>query len=104
MSHPIQPEYTTMSRRPGIAYEWYKKYKSDIYPDDSIVIKGRKMPPPKYYEYLYEIDNENVRVLKKRRKTLSIRRKADNTYDRLKTREICAKAKINLKKRNLEEI
>ena len=104
MSHPIQPEYTTMSRRPGIAYEWYKKYKSDIYPDDFIVIKGRKMPPPKYYEYLYEIDNENVRVLKKRRKTLSIRRKADNTYDRLKTREICAKAKINLKKRNLEEI
>ena len=110
MSHPIQPEYTTMSRgnrlsgQNGIAYDWYQKFKKEVYPDDFIVIDGRKMPPPKYYEYLYELDDNNVRILKKRRKTLSIRRKADNTYDRLKTREICVKAKINLKKRNLEEI
>ena len=105
MSHPIQPEYTVMSRRPGIAYEWFKKFKHEVFPDDFVVIDARKMPPPKYYQYIYELDPDtNMRVVKKRRKTLSIRRKADNTYDRLNTREKCAKAKLISKKRNLEEI
>ena len=30
----IEPEYTTMSRRPGIGKEWFDKFKSDVYPND----------------------------------------------------------------------
>jgi hypothetical protein len=41
-----KPEYTTMSRRPGIGRAWLDKYLSDVYPDDFIVIKGVKMPVP----------------------------------------------------------
>ena len=28
----LQPEYTTMSRRPGIGRDWYEKYKEDVHP------------------------------------------------------------------------
>ena len=34
------PEYTTMSRRPGIGRAWYDKFKSDCYPSDELVIRG----------------------------------------------------------------
>ena len=34
------PEYTTMSRRPGIGNSWYEKYKTDIYPKDYVTMRG----------------------------------------------------------------
>ena len=104
LTTPVQQEYTTMSRRPGIATEWFNQFKKEIYPDDFIVINGQKMPPPKFYQYLYELDEKNdIKSVKKRRKTLSIRRKDDNTYDRLLTREKIAQAKLKHKQRKLEE-
>jgi hypothetical protein len=104
LTTPVQPEYTTMSRRPGIATEWFNQFKNEIYPDDFIVINGQKMPPPKFYQYLYELDEKNdIKSVKKRRKTLSIRRKDDNTYDRLLTREKIAQAKLKRKQRQLED-
>ena len=27
-------EYCTMSRKPGIGYDWFKKYKTDVFPHD----------------------------------------------------------------------
>ena len=52
-----EPEYTTMSRRPGIASKWFEKYKSDVYPSDFVTVKGKKMKLPKYYDKLLENEN-----------------------------------------------
>jgi len=49
---PIQPEYCTMSRKPGIGYTFYNKYKFDIYPHDYCEINGKKIMPPRYYDEL----------------------------------------------------
>lgn len=49
-----RPEYITMSRRPGIAAGWFEKYSSDVYPSDRIVIRGKEMRPPKFYDALFE--------------------------------------------------
>jgi len=49
-----QQEYSTMSRRPGIAGSWFAKHKDDVYPSDNIHINGKEMRPPKYYDRLYE--------------------------------------------------
>jgi hypothetical protein len=38
----LKPEYTTMSRRPGIAGDWFDKYKDDVYPSDTIHLSGRE--------------------------------------------------------------
>ena len=52
----LKPEYTTMSRRPGgLGAEWLKKYKTDVYPGDFVVVRGKKMKPPKYYDRQYEL-------------------------------------------------
>jgi hypothetical protein len=64
--HYLKPEYNKMSLRPmsgiigdpgGIGAEWYKKFKSDVYPHDYVVVRGKKMRPPKYYDKLYKNDN-----------------------------------------------
>lgn len=52
------PEYNTMSRRPGIAREWYEKYKNtDVFPRDYIHLNGHKLKVPKYYNTQYELTN-----------------------------------------------
>ena len=40
-----QQEYSTMSRRPGIAGHWFAKHKNDVYPSDNVHIGGREMRP-----------------------------------------------------------
>jgi hypothetical protein len=66
-----KPEYNRMSLRPmsgikgepgGIASEWFKKYKTDVYPHDYVIVRGQKMKPPKYYDKLLKkIDNIRLR-------------------------------------------
>lgn len=48
----VEPEYCTMSRRPGIGYDWLQEYKADVYPNDYIVINEHKVKPPRYYDSL----------------------------------------------------
>lgn len=50
-----RPEYVTMSRRPGIGAGWIEKFESDVFPADEVVLRGKKMAPPKYYRARYEI-------------------------------------------------
>jgi len=52
------PEYSTMSRRPGIARQWYEQFRSDVFPLDEVVIRGGvKCRPPQYYSRLFSVDN-----------------------------------------------
>lgn len=51
-----QPEYTVMSRRPGIAADFFDKYNGNIYGKDFIVIRdGIKLKPPRYFDRLFDI-------------------------------------------------
>lgn len=54
-----QPEYVTMSRRPGIGKKWFDQFGSDVFPSDEIVFNGRKFKPPRFYDNLYEVTNPN---------------------------------------------
>ncbi|SMN17372.1 Phage DNA replication protein  len=84
----LQPEYTTMSRRPGIASGWYDKYKNDVYPSDNLHLNGKTFRPPKYYDRMYEHESpeemEKIKAL--RLKNMKIHAK-NNTPERLKVRE-----------------
>jgi len=59
----IEPEYTTMSRRPGIGHGWYERFKTDCYPHDFVVLRGVKMQPAKYY--LNQLQKEHELTAKK---------------------------------------
>lgn len=99
---PIIPEYTTMSRRPGIGTEWYKKYKSDVYPYDYLVVNGKKMKPPRYYDL--KLESEDVQLyekLKNERRELSRKDAENQTRDRLLVREKVLKSRLKSKKREI---
>ena len=51
----VEPEYCTMSRRPGIAKEWYEKYKDDLFPSDECPVPGSGVfkKVPRYYQELF---------------------------------------------------
>lgn len=53
----LQP-FVLMSRMPGLGHDWYEKYKSQIYPNDFIVVRDDiTCKPPQYYDSLLEKDN-----------------------------------------------
>lgn len=52
-----EPEYTTMSRRPGIGKEFFDKFQSDIYNYDRVEIRNKLVRPPRYYDGLYEVEH-----------------------------------------------
>lgn len=64
----IQPEFVNMSRRPGIAKEWFDKYYKDVYPYDEVIIDGRKLRPPRYYDEQFEkLNPERLEIIKDKR-------------------------------------
>lgn len=53
-----EPEYNTMSRRPGIAHDFVADYYADIYPKDNIHFRGKEFRPPRYFDKVFdEIDS-----------------------------------------------
>lgn len=102
-----KPEYTTMSRRPGIGRGWYDKWKADVFPRDYVVSRGIKMRPPKFYDGIYELEDlETFRSLKVRR--ISRVRELDPTGlgetgdRRLRVKEEVKLAQISQLSRNIE--
>ena len=47
--HTVEPEFATMSRRPGLGSTWFDKYQADAFPSDFLVVGRNKVKPPKYY-------------------------------------------------------
>jgi hypothetical protein len=102
--HSIKPEYITMSRRPGLATDWYKKYKTDLYPSDFITIQGRKLKVPKFYDKKLELEDiETYDEIKERRKITALDHHENNTYERLQVREQITKLKLDRLPRNHDE-
>lgn len=95
----IEPEYTTMSRRPGIGKGWYDRYKKEVQTHDSIIVRGVPTLPPRYYDALAERDNEIELAARKEKRAKGQRQNPDNFGARLVVREEVAEAYFNLRKR-----
>lgn len=71
------PEYSLMSRRPGLGKQYYLDHKDEIYKNDEIIFKGSKnkvapIKPPHFFDNLYGIDSESeFLAIKDKRKELS---------------------------------
>lgn len=101
--HQRRKEYTTMSRNPGIAAGWYQKYKSDVFPADEVIMRGKALKPPKYYDALYEAENPNAFAeMKEARKKAAEDRAHNSTPDRLAVREKVKLAQISYLRRSVE--
>lgn len=83
-----KPEYTTMSRRPGIGKGWYDKFKTDLYPDDFVILREKKLKVPKYYDTQFELDNLSAFERIKAQRIFQAKNRApDNTPERLAVKE-----------------
>jgi hypothetical protein len=97
----VMPEYTTMSRRPGIGHSWISRYTLDCYPKDFTTINGIRMKPPKYYDqYIKNIDPDMYDDIKAGR-SLEAFKSTDNTVSRLLAREKVKEAQNKQLKRSL---
>lgn len=98
------PEYSTMSRRPGIGKGWFDKYWQDILPTDFIVWEGKKHPVPEFYLALYEEIQKNGKASVKGKRKRDAKEHADNnTKERLAIREKVQVARMRPLKRSLSE-
>lgn len=98
----IAPEYTTMSRKPGLAADWYQKFKGDVFPDDFIVINGKKMKVPAFFDAIHEREDLEGHLRKKGRRIFAAnKRAADQTPDRLRVRETVKRKKLSQLKREV---
>lgn len=99
-----QPEFTNMSRRPGIGRDFYEKYKSDIFPHDHVILQnGKEVRPPRYYSGLFELEYPTDHMLIKRKRLARARKNIDdNTSARLNDKEQVQLSKLKMLPRNLE--
>lgn len=99
----IQPEYVTMSRRPGIGRDFMERFANDLYTKDFITHGGKKFKAPAFYDYIYDSVNPvHMEILKKERKEKAKKNKKESTLRRLRSREVVAEKRMERKKRGYE--
>lgn len=72
----LKPEFATMSRRPGIAFNYYNTHKDEIYQSDGfnfhIDYKTVHVKPFQFFDRLYDVENPDyMKFIKENRKSFS---------------------------------
>lgn len=94
----LKPEYTTMSK--GVGKKWFLNYCDDVYPSDEVIVKGKAVPPPKYYDQLMDkLDSDLMANLKAKREMKAMKNSALYTREELIKAESVKLAQLNLFKR-----
>lgn len=102
--HYREPEFAHMSLKPGIGAGWFARYYGDVFPRDHVIVEGRKLEVPKYYDKLLAAslnlipDPDDISF---RRYKNAVLRSDDATPERLRVREEVTIAKLNFKRRTL---
>lgn len=82
------PEFVLMSRRPGIGFGYYEKFGQQAYVHDNVIVNGVPVTPPRYYDTKYElVDAKRLERLKRKRRRLALKHKADRSPARMRVRE-----------------
>lgn len=104
---PSVPEFGHMSLKPGIGGSWFDQfYVSDVLHRDAVVIRGKEVNPPRYYDRrLAQVSpaaKSAVTFLKAARQEKAALRASDNTRARLKVKEAVVKAGLQFFHRDLK--
>lgn len=101
---PLEPEYNTMSLRPGLGKTWFDKFHAEVYPSDKIRMNDHDQKPPKYYDKLLERQNPTLwEAVQQKRIAFQRKNAANSTPARLQARETVLLEKIKRLKRTHEE-
>jgi hypothetical protein len=100
----VLPEFTLMSRRPGIGKAWFDKYKDDVFPSDEVPIPGKGIVNgvPRYYGDLYaRLDADGMEEVKRLRQVFRREHGCDFSPARLMDKYKVKKAQVDMLKRSL---
>lgn len=100
----VQPEFTRMSLKPGIGFNWIRLYRTDVYRGDGepyVVVNGMKSKPPRYYDQ-YVSDLDEYQEVQHRRYKRALLNRDECTDERLQVRERVARSRLHFKQRSLE--
>lgn len=98
----VVPEFTHMSLKPGIGAAWFDKFRKEVYPSDRVVIRGREMRPPRYYDRLVESCSDvEIDFVRLEREHDAMKHVLNNMPVRLAVRERCSRARLLFKKRSI---
>lgn len=92
----IVPEYTVMSRRPGIASGWIEKYADVVLRNDSVIVRGHECKPPKFYDKIFDLDYPEYynNVIKPARKLKALSLPEKNPHVSHRCKQIACKKLI----------
>lgn len=97
----LLPEFSRMSLRPAIAKEWWEKFGQSVKDWDTVVVDGKEIPPPRYYDRLLEEEEPERLAAHKLRRVRKAKGSPDNTPERLRVRERCQQLKQERRERGL---
>lgn len=98
----LEPEFTHMSLKPGIGAGWLERYMSDVYPSGDVVVRGKPGRAPAYYDKKFrEFDPEAFEELSHRRFKRGQEQAEHQTDERLRDREMVARARMRNHKRSI---
>ncbi len=100
----LEPEYCTMSRRPGLGRDWFEKYSSDVFPADEVPVVGFGVfrGVPRYYEEIFKCsDPLSLEDIKAVRREFMLAHGEDFTPARLMDKYKVKKAQVDLLSRSL---
>lgn len=106
--YQLEPEYTTMSRGGrgkglgGIGQPWFEKFKAEVYPADEVIVRGKRMKPPRRYDEYLRAELPEMAESIKRSRSLD-RDRSEETPERLSVREVCARARLTQLPRRLDD-
>lgn len=75
----VRPEFSLMSRRPGIGSTYQAKFKSEIAQSDEVMSNGRPARPPRFYDQ--QLPEEELAKLTIKRKLEAKKHSRPNTYN-----------------------
>lgn len=89
------PPFGAMSVKPAIGRRWIEKYLYDVYPRDKVVINGKEVRPPRYYdEYLKAVDEKLWKKVESNRRDQAKERAEKNSIASGATKSICQESRI----------
>lgn len=98
----VEKEFSVQSTNPGIAMDWLKKHKDDIYQKDYFTIGGKKYQAPKFYDQkMEEWEPGEMAKVRARRKKYALENPEKNSRERLEAREALLKTSISNQNRGL---
>lgn len=90
----VAPEFLRMSRMPGLGAQWAQTFKSDWFPHDFVILKGKQYPVPKFYLQFLSDDERKFIENHRRVEAQSLYRKMERDDKRRYAKKIIREQSI----------